>query len=209
LAAQQLPDGALEVVVADPGSPDGVASYLEDFAAHQTRLRVVHLPLNPRYHRNRGVGINRAFDVSSGQVVIGIDGDMVFSPTLIGDLEGQVLRDPRYVYGIRRRVVGRGNTEAILRGELDPIAKFEVLSKSESDGEENPFVGVLGYCQAVHRSAFARARYPEEFDMVNQSDIVFVERLGREAGVQPRFLEDLTALHLWHPRNWAGTQDLL
>ncbi len=209
LAAQHLPDGALEVVVADPGSPDGLASYLKDFAARQKRLRVVHLPLSPRYHRNRGVGINRAFGVSSGQVVVGIDGDIVFPPTLIGELEKQVLGDPRHVYGVRRCFVGRQDTEAILRGELDPTAQFETLSQSGGDGEESPFVGVLGYCQAVHRSAFARARYPEEFDMINQSDIVFVERLGREAGVQPRFLENLAALHLWHPRNWAGTQDFL
>ncbi len=209
LARQRLPEGAIEIVVADPGSPDGLAAYLEECALKNPGLRVIHLPLEARYHRNRGVGINRAFDVSSGQVVIGIDGDLVFPPTLIEMLEARVLNMPQRVYGIRRSFIGREDTEQILSGKLDPFDRFEELSRSEGDGEENAFVGVLGYCQAVHRTAFAKARYPEEFDMVNQSDIVFVERLAREAQVHPQFLEDLTVLHLWHPRNWSGTQEFL
>ncbi len=209
LARQELPPGSLEIVVADPGSPDGLAAHLEEFAARNPGIRIVHLPLDPLYHRNRGVGINRAFDESRGQVVIGIDGDLVFPSTLIRDLEEKVQQVPERVYGVRRSFVGREDTERILRGELDPFVEFDRLSRSEGDGEENPFVGVLGYCQAVHRQAFAHARYPEELDMVNQSDIAFVERLQREVGVTPRFLDDRTVLHLWHPRNWQGTTENL
>jgi hypothetical protein len=209
LARQELPPGSLEIVVADPGSPDGLALHLERFAAKHSGVSVVHLPIDPRYHRNRGVAINRAFDESRGAVVIGIDGDLVFPPTLVGFLEEQVLQSPDRVFGVRRSFVRREDTERILSGELDPFADFERLALSEGDGEENPFVGVLGYCQAVDRKAFARARYPEEFDKVNQSDIVFVERLRREAGVQPAFLEDRIVLHLWHPRNWQGTTENL
>lgn len=209
LARQDMPPGSLEIVVADPGSPDGLSAWLEEFAGKNPGLRVVHLPLDSRYHRNRGVGINRAFEESRGQVVIGIDGDLVFPPSLIGFLEEQVLQAPDRAFGVRRIFVGKDDTERILRGELDPFAEFDQLSRSEGDGEENAFVGVLGYCQAVHRRAFARARYPEELDMVNQSDIAFVERLRREAGIAPCFLGDRTVLHLWHPRNWQGTTEAL
>lgn len=209
LARQDLPDGALEVVVADPESPDGLADHLESFAAAHPGLRLVHLRMDSRYYRNRGVGINRAFDVSAGQVVIGIDGDLVFPPHLVGVLEEQVLRDPAFVYGVRRSFIGRTQTEEILKGSLDPLSRFEDLSRSEGDGEAHPFIGVLGYCQAVHRAAFAQARYPEEFDKVNQSDILFVDRLREVAGINPRFLEDLVVLHLWHPRNWSGAQESL
>jgi glycosyltransferase involved in cell wall biosynthesis len=201
--------GSLEIVVADPGSPDGLAAHLEEFAAKHPGLRIVHLPLDARYHRNRGVGINRTFDESHGRVVIGIDGDLVFPPSLIGVLERQVLRSPDRIFGVRRSFVAREDTERILRGELDPFAEFDRLSRSEGDGEPSNYVGVLGYCQAVHRKAFARARYPEELDMVNQSDIVFVDRLRREADVTPCFLEERTVLHLWHPRNWQGTTENL
>lgn len=205
LARQTIP---LEIVVADPESPDGLAEYLPEFAARHPKLRVVHLPIDGRYHRNRGVGINRAFDVSMGQVIVSIDGDIVFAPGTLERLERAVLSAPNQVLGIRRVFVDRAETERILAGQVDPFGDFERLASSPGDGEENALVGVLGYCQAVERRAFARARYPEEFDRVNQSDIVFVERLGR-VGVRPRFIEDERALHLWHPRNWNGTTELL
>ena len=70
-------------------------------------------------------------------------------------------------------------------------------------------LGVLGYCQAVDRKAFAKARYPREIDRVNQSDIIFVERLRKFAGVKPQYLGDQVVLHLWHPRNWNGTETQL
>jgi hypothetical protein len=205
LARQTIP---LEIVVADPESPDGLADYLPEFAARHPRLRVVHLPLDVRYHRNRGVGINRAFDASSGRIIVSIDGDIVFAPHTFELFERQLSRAPDQVLGLRRVFVDRAETERVLAGEVDPFGNFERLAASPGDGEENALVGVLGYCQAVHRAAFARARYPEEFDRVNQSDIVFVERLGC-LGVRPRFLENERALHLWHPRNWMGTTDLL
>jgi len=209
LARQRLTPGSLEIVVADPGSPDGLLDHLREFASAHPELKIVHLPLDPRYHRNRGVGINRAFDASTGQVVVGIDGDLVFPPSLLGDLERQVLQDPTRVYGVSRSFIPKEDTERILSGDLDPFAEFERLSRSKGDGEEKAYVGVLGYCQAVHRRAFALARYPEELDMVNQSDIAFVERLRREAGTTPLFLESRTVLHLWHPRNWQGTTENL
>jgi len=209
LARQTLPPASLEIVVADPESPDGLAEALEQFAEQYPEIRVVHVPLDPRYHRNRGLGINRACEASRGPVVIAIDGDLVFPPSLIGLLEESVRREPGHVYGIRRSFVGRSETERILNGELDPFTDFDRLSRSEGDGETQPFVGVLGYCQAVARAAFARARYPEEFDVVNQSDIVFVERLRKEAQVTPKYLAEETALHLWHPRNWQGTSESL
>lgn len=209
LARQDLPPGSLEIVVADPESPDGLADALRLFADRYPGLRVVRLPLDSRYHRNRGVGINRAFDASIGQVVIAIDGDLVFPPHLIGSLAEKVLASPDRVFGVRRVFVGREETERILDGRLDPFENFERLAQSDGDGETAAFVGVLGYCQAVRRAAFARARYPEEFDAVNQSDIVFVDRLRKWARVMPEYLPDLSALHLWHPRNWKGTNEAL
>jgi hypothetical protein len=209
LARQDLPPGTLEIVVADPASPDGLAGYLATFAQEHPAVRVVHLPLDARYHRNRGVGINRAFDASSGEVIVSIDGDIIFPAHLIGRLADRVRSSPDQVFGVGRIFLPQATTERVLSGETDPFLSFEELCRSDGDGEENPHVGVLGYCQAVHRSAFARARYPEEFDRVNQSDIVFVERLGKWAQVQPKFLEDESVLHLWHPRNWMGTNQWL
>ncbi len=209
LARQDMPPGSIEVVVADPGSPDGLSDHLKEFARGPQPLRIVHLRLDPRYHRNRGLSINRAFDASSGEVILAIDGDILFPPHLVRFLCERILEAPRHVYGVRRVFLDHETTESVLSGALDPVQKLPELSLKDGDGEEKAFVGVLGYCQAVTRGAFARARYPEELDMVNQSDIVFVERLERYAGVQPRFLEDEKVLHLWHPRNWMGTRESL
>jgi hypothetical protein len=209
LARQEMPEGSLEIVVADPESPDGLADHLADFARKHPHLRVVHLPMDVRYHRNRGVGINRAFDASSGGVIVSIDGDIVFPPHLIQRLMEQLRTSPGEVLGVRRAFLPRSTTESILKGDLDPFSHFQELARSDGDGEEHPHIGVLGYCQATDRSAFARARYPEEFDSVNQSDIVFVERLAKWADVRPRFMGQEVVLHLWHPRNWMGTREFL
>lgn len=209
LSRQDLPSGSIEVVVADPESPDDVRSVLEECASRNPDLRLVHLPLPARYHRNRGFGINRAFEISVGEVVVAIDGDIVFPPHLIGKLASHAKQAPSEVFGVCRTFLPRKATEDILAGRIEPFGEFDRLSLLDGDGEEHPFVGVLGYCQAVDRKAFAKARYPEEFDMVNQSDIVFVERLERRAGVHPRILANEKVLHLWHPRNWSGTSELL
>jgi glycosyltransferase involved in cell wall biosynthesis len=209
LARQDLPEYGLEVVIADPESPDGLAAWLNEFAELHPRLKVTHVPLHSRYHRNRGFAINRAYDASGGRIIVSIDGDIVFPPHLMRLLAEQLSARPNTVFGVRRAFLPKDVTEAIIEGRLDPSTEFQALSESPGDGEEYPFVGVLGYCQAVTREAFARARYPEEFDRVNQSDIVFVERLETHAGVRPLLLADQVVLHLWHPRNWMGTSDFL
>jgi hypothetical protein len=209
LARQELPEGTLEIVVADPESPDGLRDHLESFARKYSHLRVIHLPLDVRYRRNRGVGINRAFDASLGGIIISIDGDIVFPPHLVRRLMEEVEKSPGMVFGVGRVFLPRETTEEVLSGAIDPFVGFHELLYSPGDGEEQRHVGVLGYCQAVRRTAFSKARYPEEFDMVNQSDIVFVERLAQWAGVRPKFLDEEAVLHLWHPRNWTGTSDFL
>jgi len=209
LARQNLPPGTLEIVVVDPESPDGLAEYLETFAAKNTNLSVVHLPINPRYHRNRGICINRAFDASTGKIIISIDSDIIFPPHLIRALVDLSEENPQAVLGIRRVFLDKEITADILENKLDPFRDFDQLAQSPGDGEQHAFSGVLGYCQVTQRRAFAIARYPEEFDMVNQSDIIFNERLEKYAQVLPRYIGDLSVLHLWHPRNWEGTEDYL
>ena len=205
LARQEMPEGTLEIVVADPESPDGLASYLQQFSLRHPSIRIVHLPLQHRYHRNRGYCISRAFQASSGKIIVSTDCDIVFEPSMLSKLETLSKANPNMVFGIRRAFVDRKTTEEILAGRINPIAEFSRLSQSESDGEPRSELGVLGYCQVLQRDAFARAGYPEELHQVNQSDIVFLERLQKHAGVLSRYRHDLCVLHLWHPRNWSGT----
>jgi|GEM_PF-1751133 len=209
LARQLLPAGTLEIVVADPQSPDGLAEYLSEFARCNPHLRVTHVPLDARYCHNRGYCINRAFDESSGDTVISTDGDIVFPPGLVGELATISRSKPQSVLGVKRSFLKREITEAIIAMKYNPFPDFEKLATSDGDGEPDGKLGVLGYCQVLTREAFAAARYPETIDKINQSDIVFVERLGHFASVTPLFLADQTVLHLWHPRDWNGTKDFL
>jgi hypothetical protein len=209
IATQQIAPGSLEIVIADPGSPDGLKEYVAAFAKENPHLRIVHLPLNHRYRRNRGLCINRAFDASIGNVIISTDGDLLFPPDLIDKLGRESQIKTNRVLGIRRVFLNRETTQEILNGSLDWRSNYSRLENSPGDGETSSTLGVLGYCQVVAREGFAKARYPEEFDMINQSDIVFLERLKQFANIYPFFFEELTSLHLWHPRNWAGTEDFL
>jgi hypothetical protein len=209
LAKQKLPAGSLEIVVADPGSPDGLYEYLREFANKNAHLRIVHVPIDGMYNRNRGLCINRAFKSSSGHIIVATDGDIIFPQDLVGHLAEQSRAHADLVFGVRRSFLDRSATTEILEGRRDPLGDFLELSKVHSDGEPNGREGVLGYCQVLRRAAFERAGYPEEFDMINQSDIVFLERLQKYAQVTPCFLENKTVLHLWHPRDWSGTKDLL
>lgn len=43
----------------------------------------------------------------------------------------------------------------------------------------------------------------EEFDRVNQSDFVFVERIGERPWLQSELIRGVFVLHFDHPRDWA------
>lgn len=208
LAKQDISDGSLEIVVVDPCSPDGLGDYLKEFAASNRHLRLVHMMIDECYHRNRGLCINRGFDASNGKVIVITDGDVIFPQYLVKHLATLLRSTPKSVIGVRRYFLNRQTTEEILSGRRDPVRDFKDLSTCSGDGESNAHEGVLGYCQVVSRDAFARARYPEVFDMTNQSDIVFLERLKDVVGVTPLCLTDCGVLHLWHPRpDWLGTKE--
>jgi CDP-glycerol glycerophosphotransferase len=68
--------GDLEVVAVDDASPDECGQILDDRAAADARLRVVHLPVNggPGHARNTGLGL------ASGEYVWFIDGDDRLAP---------------------------------------------------------------------------------------------------------------------------------
>ena len=117
---------------------------------------------------------------------------------------------PKHVKGCWRVPVDPEITAHILTGNLDPVSLFGELEKRWTPADV-PEVrqGVLGYCQIVSREAFASVGYPEEFNQINQSDIMFVERLRERIGIQADMMKDLFVLHLDHPRDWGGTKTFL
>lgn len=209
LARQSLDWGSLEIVVGDPGSPDKLLDYLSWFARRHPHVAVTYLPISPEFKVNRGYCINKAFFASKGDVVIVMDGDILLPPDTLQKIYWHVALNNDKIVGIRRIFLHEQTTKKVLEYEIDRPLDFLKLSGEENCSKDESHVGVLGYFQALSRSAFRSAGYPEEFNRVNQSDIAFVERLTKYCGVVPQFLAELYGLHLWHPRDWGGTKEQL
>jgi cellulose synthase/poly-beta-1,6-N-acetylglucosamine synthase-like glycosyltransferase len=208
IARQNHPVERIEVCVAAPGNPDGLMEYLDLFRrAHpKLSLRVAAVPESDR--ANRGKMINAAFRVSSAPVVMAADGDIV----LPADFVRTVLptHAPDRVVGCWRTPLDEEVTANVVTGNLDFQALFDAMRNTWSPlSVPGVRQGVLGYCQIVSRDAFAAVMYPEDFNSINQSDIVFVDRLQEKLGVMPFFLEKVFVLHLDHPRDWSGTKVFL
>jgi len=208
LARQELPFEDFEVVVTNPQSPDGLKEYLDTLKRAAPRMNVVRVDIPESYRRNRGWMIARAFECSRGETVMGADCDIVMPRHFIKTMLQASRENPLNLLGVYRSLLSPQTTSAILAGFIDPAAHFERLTGDDNQ-EKDGYRGVLGYCQVAPRDAWEKTGYPEEFDNIARSDVAFVERLGREQGVTPRLVPGIKVLHLWHPRNWEGTQECL
>jgi len=208
IVRQDHPLDRIEVCVAAYGNPDGLFEYIGLLQMAHPKLRIAVAEVPAEMAKNKGKQVNLAFARSNAPVVMVTDCDLVL-PT---DFVRSMLREHRqeHVIGCWRTPMSIEVTAQIITGNLDPVAHFDILSqqwdKIELDGGVRQ--GMLGYCQVVARGPFARIGYPEDFEVYNQSDIVFIERLNA-IGVTQRFLKDRHVLHLAHPRDWTGTKVFL
>ncbi len=74
--SENLPDTSFEVLVIDDGSTDGMGELLEEEAAKDKRLRVVHHATN----LGRGRGVRTAMENSRGDFLIVLDADLSYGP---------------------------------------------------------------------------------------------------------------------------------
>ena len=208
IVRQNYPLDRIEICVALPGNPDGVLEHIALLQRIHPLLSIVPVNVPETMRKNRGKQINAAFHASSAQVVMASDCDLVLPKNFVQ----RILKEhqPEFVLGCWRTPLSAEVTAHIITGNLDAVEHFDTLSQ-QWDPEEKVGCrqGVLGYCQVVARDAYKTVLYPEEFDQINQSDIVFIERIQQKLGISPRMLEDLFVLHLAHPRNWNGTEVFL
>jgi hypothetical protein len=215
ICQQEYDLNRVELIVANPHSPDGLSDYIQmlDKACGVRRNgrrvgpAICEVLCDSKYYRNRGMLIQCAFDRSCGRVVIGMDADLVLPRHFLQHVVDALTHNPDRVVGVYRSFLTAETTNGILAGLLDPFKEFERYSMEDCD-EVHGFRGVLGYCQAVLRDKWGDVGYPTEFDNIAQSDVAFVDRLAKR-GVTPLFLKDLKVLHLQHPRDWAGTNAFL
>lgn len=211
ILSQDWPVARIEVIVANPDSPDGLHNLLSKLA--DVALRRFGTPIfyeeriDPKHGRNRGLMIQKAFERSQGTVVIGMDCDLILPPDFLRHIYSQTLQHPNTIVGVYRNFLSPETTEKILAGEIDPIESLATLLK-EDNSENQGYRGVLGYCQSAIAEVWKIIGYPIEYDEIAKSDVSFIER-ARALNVHPRFLDKLRVLHLHHPRNWMGTDERL
>jgi hypothetical protein len=201
-----LPDGAFEVLVVNPQSPDDTHEHLAAVAASYPHLRVREVPAPASIATNKGALINRGVAASSGEWIWLTDADCLFAPDSAAQVLRQVDGDHNCLFYGQRRHLSAGLTDSLLAGRLDPLVDFAYLASAPAarPADNAPW----GYTQIAHHSLFARLRYSERVNHFARSDDMFVEECKR-LGVDIRQAPGLFCLHLEHPFAWYGAPGFL
>jgi hypothetical protein len=203
---QELPSGAWELLVVNPGSPDGTHEHLATVARSHPHVRVREIPVSPALARNKGAMINHAVQSCRGEWIWLTDADCLFPPNCAAEVLKRVDGQPHHLFYGQRRYLTPAQTDALLAGRLDSLQDFDELARASSlrQAENAPW----GYTQIVHRSAFPRVRYREDLNHFAHTDGMFTQDCLRY-GISSRQLDDLYCLHLDHPFSWYGTDAFL
>jgi hypothetical protein len=198
---QDLPDGAYELLVVNPQSPDGTHEHLAAVARSYPNVRAREVSVNAELATNKGAMINQALEASRGEWIWLTDADCLFAPNCAALALNQISDRPQHLYYGQRRFLTATQTDALLAGRTDGLREFDELTQATNAraAENYPW----GYTQIIHRSALRRIRYREDFNHFAHSDGAFIEECKRQ-GVTPRQVEGLFCLHMDHPFSWYG-----
>ncbi len=167
-----------EVVVADAGSTDGTRRQLDDLAAAEPRLRVIHAP------GNRSAGRNAAIRAATHDLLATIDGGCVAAPGWL-ELLAARLEDETWVAGFYRPA-GRTRRQECIGLVMVPV---------RAEAEQADVFLPSGRSMAFHRRVWEDVGgFPEEVDFAEDS--LFDER-ALAAGHRPAFEPD--AVVWWEP----------
>lgn len=193
---QRVPAGALEIIVANPTSPDATHAVIAEAAAKHPDVRIRELPVEARWRTNKGHLINRAFEMSHAEWIWLTDADILFPPAAAATVLRHAARH-KLLYCTRLHLLP-AVVEKLL--ERQTVASIEALHGSTGQVDKQPW----GYCQILHRGVLKALPYPDYLDRYNDSDEMFRSRCT-SAGLTCEPLEDLSCFHLSHPFAWNGT----
>lgn len=203
---QDAPPGSFEVVVADPGSPDGTREYLATVARAFPAVRVADVTVDPGLARNKGAMTNRAVAACTADWVWLTDADCVFPQGSVVRVLETIAARSRHLYFGRRRHLTAEATDELIAGRSDAFAGFDRIAVEGASGalDEYPW----GYTQIVPRDVLTSIRYPEHIDSFAHSDGAFLLECRRR-GLLPRQVPGLECLHLAHPFVWHSNDTFL
>jgi hypothetical protein len=203
---QELPLGSYELLIINPGSPDGTHEHLAAVSSSFPHVRIREVAVASNLAKNKGAMINHAIAASRGEWLWLTDADCLFAPDSARYVLDQIGEQPDKLYFGQRRFLTPAQTAALLSGRADGLRDFQRLAlEAETRSPENvPW----GYTQIAHRSTVERVRYREQFNHFAHSDGIFVEDCKR-LGINPHQVDGLFCLHLDHPFSWWGTNSFL
>ena len=203
---QDVPAGALEILVVNPESPDGTADHLAVVARESRHLSVQEVRVSAALATNKGAMINKALELAQGDWVWITDADCLFPPGAAHEALRQAQGAAKHLYYLRRRHLADPLTDALLAGTLDSVHDFGEIAGTPGSraDDEAPW----GYSQFISRAALARVRYREDTNHFAHTDEQFAAACARD-GYRPKVLAGLVCLHLSHPYAWNGTDAFL
>jgi glycosyltransferase involved in cell wall biosynthesis len=177
-----------EVIVSDYGSSD-----FEDTrrAMEEIGATYVYTPTNGVWSRSRA--LNAGFAVSSGQVLVSTDADMIFSPKSMEIVGKAILKNPRLALVLQCRDLPEGYSDE----ELDISSLDWPLLETVS--RMRPRWG-MGGMMAASRAKFLQIRgLDERMEIYGGEDIDFANRL-RRSGARLEWVvdDDVRMYHMWH-----------
>ncbi|MER5579961.1 glycosyltransferase family 2 protein, partial [Streptomyces massasporeus] len=142
--------GDFEVIAVDDRSPDGSGAILDEYAARDDRVRVLHLPENVGLGRARNAGLARA----AGDYVLFLDSDDHYTPGLLAAVAARLAAtgDPDILVfdHVRTHWWGRGGRSEA--ADLLAAAGLETFGIRESPQYLNLFL--VAWNKAYRRSFF-------------------------------------------------------
>jgi GT2 family glycosyltransferase len=186
---QEMPVGAIEIVVSDFGSQPAEQVAIGR-ACEAVSARVVRTETAAVW--NRSYALNIGIREARGHYVLCTDIDMVFAPSFVPTLcAAQQAAGDRALAVCRCR-----DLPAELALERWEVADYPSLLARSGYRER---LGT-GACQMAPRSFFERVRgYDQKYVFWGMEDQDLFQRAIR-AGLEPRWVHDQTSmLHQWHP----------
>jgi glycosyltransferase involved in cell wall biosynthesis len=92
-------DHSFEIIFVDDGSTDGSGKKLDELAAEDARLRVVHF----RRNFGKSPALAAAFERARGQIIVQMDADLQDDPTMIGEFVQKIEDGADLVSGWKQR----------------------------------------------------------------------------------------------------------
>ena len=197
--------GRIEVIVSYVPGLDSNDDILDSIESTFPDLRVVRCTFTERHARSRGVMVNEAVRMASGDWVILFDSDIVVPSDFFARLDA-VPEETKFIAPDGRKMLTPEDTSKILLGERRPWEEFQALLDGPGELWHQEADGVpVGFCQIVRREILESLPYAQT-DHFEGSDWDFSQRVLEQHGKEHR-LDGCYVLHLDHGGSqWYGVR---